>query len=150
MTKNEIFLAHHGIKNQKWGVRRFQNPDGSYTEEGKKRYGKAKEKLSDITKPITESIARKKRNREYEKNRSSMSDKDLNAAIDRLKKEKQLREMIHPGRTYAKEIIKNVGQKVLTTAAVGIALYSGKQFAAQILSNPELGNAIFNGGPKKK
>ena len=32
------FLAHHGIKGQKWGVRRFQNPDGSLTSEGKKRY----------------------------------------------------------------------------------------------------------------
>lgn len=36
------FLAHHGIKGQKWGVRRYQNTDGSLTEEGRKRYsGKA-------------------------------------------------------------------------------------------------------------
>lgn len=33
------YLYHHGILNQKWGVRRFQNPDGSLTEEGRKRYG---------------------------------------------------------------------------------------------------------------
>ena len=32
------YLAHHGIKGQKWGVRRFQNPDGTRTEAGKKRY----------------------------------------------------------------------------------------------------------------
>ena len=32
-------LYHHGIKDQKWGVRRFQNPDGSLTEEGRLRYG---------------------------------------------------------------------------------------------------------------
>ena len=30
-------LIHHGIKGQKWGVRRFQNPDGTLTELGKKR-----------------------------------------------------------------------------------------------------------------
>lgn len=30
-------LYHYGIKGQKWGVRRFQNEDGSYTEEGLKR-----------------------------------------------------------------------------------------------------------------
>lgn len=30
-------LEHHGIKGQKWGVRRYQNPDGSWTEEGKRR-----------------------------------------------------------------------------------------------------------------
>ena len=31
-------LAHHGILGMKWGVRRFQNKDGSLTEAGKKRY----------------------------------------------------------------------------------------------------------------
>lgn len=32
---NELY--HHGIKGQKWGVRRFQNPDGTLTELGKKK-----------------------------------------------------------------------------------------------------------------
>lgn len=32
------YLAHHGILGQKWGVRRFQNKDGSLTSAGKKRY----------------------------------------------------------------------------------------------------------------
>ncbi len=31
-------LYHHGIKGMKWGVRRYQNPDGSLTDKGKKRY----------------------------------------------------------------------------------------------------------------
>ena len=31
-------LYHHGIMGQKWGVRRFQNRDGTLTEEGRKRY----------------------------------------------------------------------------------------------------------------
>lgn len=30
------FLEHHGIKGQKWGIRRYQNSDGTWTEEGKK------------------------------------------------------------------------------------------------------------------
>ena len=33
----ENYLSHHGIKGQKWGVRRFQNKDGSLTADGKKR-----------------------------------------------------------------------------------------------------------------
>lgn len=42
MAHSEDFLAHYGIKGQKWGVRRFQNSDGSYTHEGKIRYGRIK------------------------------------------------------------------------------------------------------------
>lgn len=48
-------LYHHGIIGQKWGVRRFQNSDGTLTEAGKARYSSDKEqkKLSDkLTKNI--------------------------------------------------------------------------------------------------
>ena len=38
------YLAHHGIKGQKWGVRRYQNEDGSYTAAGRERYSKALDK----------------------------------------------------------------------------------------------------------
>lgn len=40
----EQYLQHHGILGQKWGVRRYQNADGSLTSAGKKRYG-FKEKI---------------------------------------------------------------------------------------------------------
>lgn len=33
------YLSHHGIKGMRWGVRRYQNEDGSLTSAGKKRYG---------------------------------------------------------------------------------------------------------------
>ena len=39
---NEDHLEHYGIKNQKWGERRFQNYDGTLTEAGKARYLEAK------------------------------------------------------------------------------------------------------------
>lgn len=44
---------HHGIKGQKWGIRRYQNPDGSLTPEGQKRYDR----------DVRENNAKKKDNR---------------------------------------------------------------------------------------
>lgn len=41
-------LAHHGIKGQKWGVRRYQNEDGTFTEAGKKRYFKENGELTRV------------------------------------------------------------------------------------------------------
>ena len=42
---NDLYLAHHGILGQKWGVRRYQNADGSLTEKGKARREKTASKI---------------------------------------------------------------------------------------------------------
>lgn len=45
-TDNDFRLYHHGILGQRWGVRRFQKKDGSYTSAGKKRYSEDKKRES--------------------------------------------------------------------------------------------------------
>lgn len=53
----EYYLAHHGIKGQKWGVRRYQNTDGSLTAVGKKRYAQTADGSYRTTKAINKVIA---------------------------------------------------------------------------------------------
>lgn len=45
--ENELY--HHGVKGQRWGVRRYQNPDGSLTMAGKKRALKIQQQYTDLT-----------------------------------------------------------------------------------------------------
>ena len=46
MNGYDDILCHHGIKGQKWGIRRYQNPDGSLTEAGKAKKRKLIERGS--------------------------------------------------------------------------------------------------------
>ena len=72
-------LYHHGILGQKWGVRRFQNEDGSLTSKGKSRYkdsgtqsGSAKQTNSD--KPISKrTAALQELNEKHEKFKRSVA-----------------------------------------------------------------------------
>lgn len=48
MSYND-YLVHHGIKGMHWGVRRYQNPDGSLTSAGRTRYGVKTGKPSETT-----------------------------------------------------------------------------------------------------
>lgn len=47
------YLSHHGILGQKWGVRRYQNKDGTLTDKGKKRYDR----------DVQDNLSKKKDNR---------------------------------------------------------------------------------------
>lgn len=59
----EYEIYHHGIKGMKWGVRRYQNPDGTLTEAGKKKYAK---KVSEMTdEELANATARARAEKDY-------------------------------------------------------------------------------------
>ena len=113
-------LQHHGIKGQKWGVRRFQNADGSLTAEGKKRYSvndyqqaidktKTAGKIVNEAKTLNNTV--KKLNdptaeRRIRKSAAEMSDIELQKRVQRLNMEDNYtrmmlhRESLERGRTF--------------------------------------------------
>lgn len=76
MSKNTNHLAHHGIKGQKWGVRRWQYEDGSLTPEGYIHYyGHGKKEAQGVVKKVTRAISGKTDSDDY-------ADERKNAPVD--------------------------------------------------------------------
>lgn len=82
---NELY--HYGIKGMKWGVRRYQNKDGSLTPAGKKRIGKQYEKAS---KKIMRNLS-KEYNSMYVKSYNKAADDMNRGGIDKFNSEQRLK-----------------------------------------------------------
>lgn len=82
-------LYHFGIKGMKWGIRRFQNKNGSLTAAGKKRYQKGEQSSDEKVSPSSSSSR--------SKSISELSDTELRTRINRLNLEKQYKQLISEG-----------------------------------------------------
>lgn len=100
--ENEEELYHHGIRGQKWGLRRYQNKDGSLTPAGRKRYMtdanfRAKY-ASNLPKTKKEETPAERHERlkkttdanELYKHKSELSNEELRDRIQRIQLEQQL------------------------------------------------------------
>ena len=73
-------LIHWGIKGMKWGIRRYQNEDGSLTPAGKKRYAKLEAEIEKLG------------GKSAEKKLSEMTDEEVAAKTNRMRLENNLKE----------------------------------------------------------
>lgn len=146
----EDTLAHYGVLGMKWGVRRYQNTNGTLTSAGKKRYSrsdarqiKKNEKLAIKT--------RKQRAKEIKKSRkndarysSTLSSNDIDKRIDRLKKEKQLRDLTRdvdsPSKSAIYNSIQSNGSKIIGGLAAAGMLAIGTNIVPGLMrknGNPD-------------
>lgn len=167
-------LYHWGIKGMKWGVRRYQNKDGTLTAAGKKHYTGDGNAGSNGEEPKVEYAPKR-----TGKNAEDYSDEELRARINRLQMEKQYRDLqgqtniraddpnkelkaekerlqlqkdvkqlrndVYGGQSFVKSVMKDASKQFLTKAVSGAMSYSAKQFISKELKNPDLANAIVNG-----
>lgn len=84
------------------------------------------------------------------KDRRTMSDEDLNKAINRAKREYELYKNERDNRSatqkFVEDVITGIGKDVIKMAGRGAIQYAGRQFVSKSLENPELANAMFGGG----
>lgn len=140
---NEV-LYHHGIKGMKWGVRRYQNRDGTLTTMGRKR--KSAESIAD---------SKERSNRKTAvKNRRILSDAELKRRIERLKMEKEFKNLteddISPGKKFVSNVMSSAGTKVLTIAAAGAMSYGVKVAMTKEFNIKEAASYIAANPNKKK
>lgn len=130
-------LTHWGIKGMRWGIRRYQNKDGTLTTAGKKRYAKEMAKLKEEervaknqqrTKAKLDKLEEKRREIEAIKSGKpvpkpaekqahktgikDMSDEELRSVVTRLQLEQQYRqlrpEQVSAGKKFANKVMNDV------------------------------------------
>lgn len=126
---NYNYLEHDGVKNQKWGLRRYQNPDGTYTPLGlARRRAEYRSQRRKALKNDTQNTRSRTK---------SMTNEELTNATERLKLENayiEAREQRYSGRTFVRDTLRQIGKNAAVTVANKMAGVAADALVRQIAS----------------
>lgn len=149
---NELY--HSGIKGQRWGVRRYQNPDGSLTPEGRKRYRNALTKRKNLESRATMSamiyVDRKRRLEKQALKYKNLKEqgRDTTRAKAKLENARKAEKYWRSHSAEAREelekhvssMAKTYKNKKIKDVPYANTAY-GKQVAGQVLNKKDFGSA---------
>lgn len=123
---NTEHIQHHGIPGMKWGIRRYQNKDGSLTAAGRKRVAKMKDEYTKLTgkklirKPVSKDEKTSGQNTQNPKDKrvKDLTDTELREKINRLQMEKQAIGLENDLSSNGKKFVRSVGKDVLAPSAI--------------------------------
>lgn len=124
-------LFHYGILGMHWGVRRYQNTDGSLTSAGRQRYSSAKNRLSRSLGSRNTKTMREARR----ENLSELSDEKLNKYNKRLENERKFADLTKGSAYEGKRFITGIGREAAKIALSGIAIAAGKKIVDKAIES---------------
>lgn len=146
------YIYHHGVLGMKWGIRRYQNKDGSLTSAGKKRLKDGTDD-SDESKKTTETSSS---SAPAKKTVKDLSDEELRARINRLQMERQYADLMkqltpekqNKAANFTKKYLGPAAKRILWDTSVDIGAQAVKQMMANSI-NKNSNTLNINAGQKK-
>lgn len=141
------YLAHHGILGQKWGVRRYENEDGTLTEEGKKRYSR-----SETRNRIKRSSGSRNTNAMRDakgKDVDEMSNEELRKTNERLRLEREYADLTKGHIDSGKKFVLNTGKQLFNAIVVAATIEIGKEWFKKKVFNNKSESSITGSSGKK-
>ena len=150
MDNEQIY--HHGVLGMKWGVRRYQNKDGSLTAAGKKRL--ADNNDSEESKNSTET---NNSSSTAKKTIKDLSDDELRSRINRLQMEKQYADLLKnltpekekKSSEFISSYLKPATKKILWDTSVDIGAQAVKHMIAKSINKAIKEEAVYANNKKK-
>lgn len=153
-VSEQTYLEHYGVKGMKWGVRRYEKYDGSYTQKGVKRFREAEKNYDTAKAKLKSAKGEDPRTKKILKGDVKRSKRAMDKAYKRLKNDKladQGKELYRRGKTITGNAQKAMGIQagiIVGGNTVGslLARYGNIKLASNTAAAITVGGSAINAG----